>query len=307
MSKTSDYNTIQKLKSELQQAYQQLECKDKDLQVYKKEVQQLNVQLRTLIQNIENQLLIATQVQKYLIPTEIPKIPGFAFSTKYIPGPASGGDYFDIFQLQDKHKFAVIMACSSGHTMAALLLSVLIQMSSQIEAKKGISPLQILQSLDKKLSASMPSNETASVFLLIINRRTLKMTYCSAGHIKAWFQPYQPENSNKPINNLLSTLSLLALDSSNQVIQNKQVTKEQNAEMDIFLNAKDRIVLASPGLVSAVQDAISMDDLLLQMQLKSLHDVRNEIIYHAKKTQCKDDMTVLVIDVKDHVLKLTSM
>lgn len=307
MSNVSDHNAyleVQRLRSELEQAYQQLDQKSKDLQMYKDEVKRLNQQLQTLIKNIQNQLVIATQVQKYLVPTEIPKIPGFKFSTKYIAGPASGGDYFDIFQLKDKRQFAVIMASSSGHTMAALLLSVLIQMSSQMEAKKGMSPSSILKSLSQKLLESAPSSDTSSVFLLIANRHKWEMTYSSAGHIKAWFQPYRTNAQDPSIQPLLPTSPLLGSNSKHTEDQNTSTDQRKIAQVNVPLNAKDRIVIVSPGLANAFDQKISMEDILIKMKNKDPHDLRHEIIYQAQKKQCQNDMTAIVMNVKDRILKL---
>ena len=290
--KFSSDDTIYKLKYKIQHLQKKLDHSQKSLKVYKDEVQNLNIQLKTLIQNIESQLAIASQIQRYLMPTEILQISGFDFSTKYIAGSSSGGDYFDIFKLKDKHHFAVIVASSSGHAMATLFLSVLIQLSSQIEAKKGTSPSKILKSLSEKLSVTARDGQISNVFLLIVNRRNLEMTYCNAGHIMAWLQPCR----SKPIQSLSATSSSLGLTS------HKEMT-----EVKINLNAKDRIVIATPGLISAMKNQEqSIQNLLIKMKTKQPHDLRNEIVYQAQKTKTQRDMTILVIDVKDRILKLTS-
>ena len=291
--KTPSNNIIYQLEHKIQKLQQDLDHKQKDLKTYKNEVKLLNTQLKTLIKNIESQLSMATQMQKYLIPTEILQIPGFEFSTKYITGSVTGGDYFDIFNLKDKYRFAVITASSSGHAMAALFLSVLIQMSSQIEAKKGISPSKIIQSLSKKLSTTTQTGQASDVFLLIVNRRNLEMTYCSAGEIMAWFHPYD----NKNPQSLIPTSPSLG-----------PVNQKEIKEVKVSLNAKDRIVITTPGLITAMKkQGHSIEKLLIKMRKKDPHDLRNEIMYQAQRHEVQRDMTILVIDVKDHVLKLTSV
>ena len=293
--KTPSDDIISQLQYKVQKLQQDLDQKQMTLQMYKNEVQHLNSQLKTLIKNIESQLSMATQMQKYLIPTEILQIPGFDFSTKYITGSVQGGDYFDIFKLKDKYRFAVITASSSGHAMAALFLSVLIQMSSQIEAKRGSSPSKIVQSLNEKLSKAAQSGQVSDVFLLIVNRRNLEMTYCNAGEIKVWFQPYKSK-SEPPQLLMPTSVSLGCAD------------QKEFKETIVSLNAKDRLVIATPGLTSTLQhQKYSIEELLIKMRKKGAHDLRNEIMYQAQKQGAKRDITVLVIDVKDHVLKLTSV
>ncbi len=287
---------IYSLKYQIQQMQKQIDQKDRDLRTYKEEIKRLNAQLKPLIRNIENQLKAASQIQKYLIPTEILQISGFDFSTKYISGPASGGDYFDIFKLKDKHRFAVIVASSSGHAMAALFLSVLIQLSSQIEAKRNSSPAKVLKFLSTKLSEATQTTDTSSVFLLIINRRTLEMTYCSAGDLMAWFQPYNPLQAGGDKLQVLTPSS-----PSLGLTQHKDLS-----ESKLSLNAKDRIMIITPGIISALNaQNYSIENLLEQMKTKEPHDLRNEIIYQAQKQGVQKDMTAVVIDVKSRILKLT--
>ena len=293
--KTPSDDIISQLQHKVQKLQQDLDQKKIDLQMYKDEVQNLNAQLKILIKNIESQLSMATQIQKYLIPTEILQISGFDFSTKYITGSVQGGDYFDIFKLKDKYRFAVIVASSSGHSMAALFLSVLIQMSSQIEAKKGHSPSKIVQALNEKLSKAAQDGQISDVFLLIVNRRNLEMTYCSAGRIKTWFQSYEDKGSSPQL--LMPTSSSLGTENQKEIKETK-----------ISLNSKDRLVIATPGLTDALKiQEYSIEDLLIKMRKKGSHDLRNEIMYQAQKHGVQRDMTLLVIDVKDHVLKLTSV
>ena len=293
--KTPSDNIMSQLQYKIKKLQQDLDQKQTDLQAYKDEVQRLNAQLKVLIKNIESQLSMATQMQKYLIPTEILQIPGFDFSTKYVAGSIQGGDYFDIFKLKDKYRFAVIVASSSGHAMAALFLSVLIQMSSQIEAKKGSSPSKIIQSLSKKMSNAAKSGQVSDVFLLVVNRRTLEMTYCNAGGIKIWFQPY--DNKSEALQTLIPTSPPLG-----------PTNQQEIKEAKVSLNAKDRIVIVSPGLMTSMENQKhSIEKLLVKMREKGSHDLRNEIMYQAQKSGVQKDMTVLVIDVKDRVLKLTSV
>ena len=87
---------------------------------------------RSLIAHLHGELKLAHVIQKALVPTEFPHISGFEFSTKFVPSSISGGDYFDIFEHQDKMKFGILLADSSGYQFSALFLSTLIQFSSRM-------------------------------------------------------------------------------------------------------------------------------------------------------------------------------
>src|ERR1039458_260624 len=92
-----------------------LHQKDHELQNYRDEVNRLNEQLERVIAQISGELKMAHLIQQALVPTEIPNIPGFEFSTKFIAGSETGGDYYDIFELDDRFKFGIILSSSSGY------------------------------------------------------------------------------------------------------------------------------------------------------------------------------------------------
>ena len=96
----------------LQQRVRELEAelleREKDLAVFRDELNRANEQLEQFIKQIGQELKIASLIQKALVPTEFPNIPGFEFSTKFVPSPISGGDYFDIFEHEDKFRFGIV-------------------------------------------------------------------------------------------------------------------------------------------------------------------------------------------------------
>ncbi|HEY8271717.1 MAG TPA: sigmaB regulation protein RsbU, partial [Pseudobdellovibrionaceae bacterium] len=131
---------IDSLKERIQELELELVGKDKELLKYRQELGKVNVSLEHLIAQISEEIRMAGLIQRMLSPTQLPNISGFECSTKYLPGERFGGDYFDIFEHEDKLKFGIVVASSSGYTMSALFLSVLIKISSQIEARRGLEP-----------------------------------------------------------------------------------------------------------------------------------------------------------------------
>src|SRR4051812_41309253 len=88
----------------------ELKVKDGDLKLFREEVGDLNSRLSALIGKLGRELEVATAIHKILVPTEIANIPGFAFSTKFEASSISGGDYYDIFELEDKLRFGVLLS-----------------------------------------------------------------------------------------------------------------------------------------------------------------------------------------------------
>lgn len=263
-----------------------------ELQSYKAEITKLNTQLRELIQQISIEIKLANVIQKTLVPTEIPNIPGFEFSTKYIASFLSGGDYFDIFEHDDRFKFGVIMACSSGHGMSALFLSVLMKLAGPMEARKGSNPAQAILSIAKELIPNVQLNDTADIFYGVVDRKTYDLEYTLLGDVTALLFT----NAEQGIVRLKSMSP--CLDSSFKF--------ELNSER-IALNARDRLVIASKGVFDAI-GVKRIEDCIFSKKDTSVHELRNEILFQVEqktgKSEPDRDQTVIVVEVKDKVIKL---
>ena len=281
---------------DLKEKVQQLEA---ELARYRGELARANDEIEKIIRDLANELKIASSIQKLLTPTQLASIQGVEFSTKFIPGTEFGGDYFDIFEMEDKMRFGVVVASSSGYGMSALFLSVLLKLASKIEAKKGMDPDLVLQGMIKELLPNMNDKDFASVFYAVVDRRTFEMKYSLAGGICVWTQSCDQEHLTK-------------LEAStppfNKTYSAKPLTHSIN------LNGKDRIIICTDGIVGAknpnneafglekVQKAVS------KMNKSNVHEIRNEILYQAQIFSGLDeplrDQTVLVVEVKDRVIKL---
>ena len=106
---SKDKTTEQQLRERIEELQHEVAHKEIELKKYRFELQKTNSVLEKLITDLSQELKLATLIQKLLSPTEIPNIPGIEFSTKFLPGMKSGGDYFDIFEHEDRLKFGIIL------------------------------------------------------------------------------------------------------------------------------------------------------------------------------------------------------
>lgn len=295
----NDAALMESLQNRIRELEQELGDREKDLGVFRDELARANSQLEKFIKQIASELKMASLIQKALVPTEFPNIPGFEFSTKFIPSPISGGDYFDIFEHEDKFRFGVVLASSSGYSMSALFLSVLLKMTGQLEARKGTSPDRILELMAQELVPNVSPGDAANVFYAVFDRRSFEMTYSGVGQMvglvysfatgKLQRMEWEPTPFTKDFS--------LSLKSSN-----------------LSLGARDRIILCSEGVVRALnpKDEMFGDDRLYKTILAAprlgVHDMRNEILFQLERfVQGRDlpqDVTVVVCEVKDRVIKL---
>lgn len=266
---------------------------------YERLLRQANDKLLQLAGEIASDLDWALKIQKKLTPTQLPNIKGFEFSSKFQPGTRFGGDYFDIFEHEDRWKFGIFMSSCSGYTVSSALMGLLIKFSTQVEAKRGLRPHEFLEHMAAELVPSLKEGDRASLFYAVVDRKTLNLDYCSAGLISAYRQTPGQESLEfiEPI------APELTADFKNP-FQTKTVK----------MQPQDRMLLASPGLVQAQNEknepwgAERLIDAWRGASKKGVHELRNELLYR-QQSFLKDlepirDQSLIVIEVQEKIIKL---
>ncbi len=276
-----------------------LNVKEQELTKYKADISKMNVQLRDLIQQISNEIKTASALQRALVPTDIRNIPGFEFSTKFIASYISGGDYFDIFEHEDKYRFGIMLASGSGHGMSALFLSVLMKLAGAIESRKTREPGEALNQIMNEMRPSMQQQDSADLFYGLFDRRTMTMQYALCGDVVGLLF----STNEHGIVRLKTTASALTCQST-----------ETPLTETLNLESKDRLIIASKGLFGAKNSAGEsfgikrIENAVFAKQAGSVHDLRNEILFQLEQFTTKNeperDQTLLVLEVKDRVIKL---
>lgn len=81
------------------------------------------VEERIARQRLEEELRMAREIQRNLLPASIPKIPGLEVATLALPSREVGGDYFDIVSITKERTLFMIADVTGKGAPAALLMS----------------------------------------------------------------------------------------------------------------------------------------------------------------------------------------
>jgi sigma-B regulation protein RsbU (phosphoserine phosphatase) len=138
------------------------------------------LQHRLFEQNLklQNDLSIARKLQCSLLPRELPD-DKINFSFIYKPCEALGGDFLDIFKIDEDHT-GIYVADVSGHGVAASMLTVFLRSALN---KKLLSPALALEELYTQYNESNFDQDLyITLFYMIIDVKAKTAVYSNAGH-----------------------------------------------------------------------------------------------------------------------------
>jgi serine phosphatase RsbU (regulator of sigma subunit) len=132
-------------------------------------------------ERLEKELDLAREVQQNLLPRAFPHIPGYAFGVRSQPARMVGGDFYDVFRLDDG-RFGLVIADVSDKGMPAALFMGLTRSLLLAEARRSPSPRAVLSNVNRLLLELGNANMFVTIFYGIVNRETRQLSYARAGH-----------------------------------------------------------------------------------------------------------------------------
>ena len=128
------------------------------------------------------QLDIAKRIQSGIVPLEY-SLSGNEYEVYGCEHPAKdvGGDFYDIFRLDDDH-ICVVVGDISGKGVSAALFMVMVKTSIREKIKSGSSLAEALNLVNHEVALSNPENMFATVFAMILNTLTGVVSFANAGH-----------------------------------------------------------------------------------------------------------------------------
>ena len=151
---------------------------------------------------IEQELTLAQETQKSLLPHTLPTLENYLLRAMSEPARHVGGDLFD-FVTPESGNLVGVLADVAGKGLPAALLSSMILGCLDMQLRGGTKPADALNQLNKYLCEKSASNKFATLFLFHIDPKGAG-EYISAGHDPAFlFRAASGEIEELPSNNLL--------------------------------------------------------------------------------------------------------
>jgi serine phosphatase RsbU (regulator of sigma subunit) len=247
---------------------------------------------------LRNDLENAKEVHRAFFPQKTPSIPGLACETFYRPARDIGGDYYDFLHLQ-AGRWGITIGDVCGKGIGAALLMASLQASLRAQAMHTYSDLStLIADVDRLVLAASPRHLYASLFYAEYEAATRVLRYVNAAHnapmVLRW------ENSRCKMFHLESSGTALGL------LENSQFTSRtfQLEKGDVFVAYTDGIT-ESENLCGELWGQERLESLLRACRdcgpARIVSRILDEVLLFAKDCPQKDDMTLVVVGVKDGV------
>lgn len=138
-------------------------------------------------EQIDNELLLAGQLQRDFLPKQLPNVPGLQFVTLMRPYSWVSGDIYDVFRIDENH-VGLYVADAVGHGVAAGLLTMFIKQALMAKQVTGnsyrvLSPAEVLANLNTSMAMhNLPNCQYVTICYAVVNWRTLHVQVARAAH-----------------------------------------------------------------------------------------------------------------------------
>jgi hypothetical protein len=131
-------------------------------------------------ERVQQELEAAREVQRVIVPEDLPHIPGYSIESVYRPAAEVGGDFFQVIPLQSGRTLIAIGDVSGKGLRAAMIVSMIVGVLRAVCAFTE-EPGEILSELNRRLCGRMGEGFATCLIARLEERGEL--TLANAGHL----------------------------------------------------------------------------------------------------------------------------
>jgi sigma-B regulation protein RsbU (phosphoserine phosphatase) len=142
------------------------------------------LELQAEDRRLQRQLQLAADVQRRMLPSEMPSLQPFDIAARYVPSFELGGDFYDAFAVGTKSEphLGLVVGDVVGKGVAAALLMASVRSSLRAFADEVYDLDEIVARTNRALARDTLESEFATLWYGVADPRSLHLTYCAAGH-----------------------------------------------------------------------------------------------------------------------------
>jgi hypothetical protein len=130
---------------------------------------------------VRDELDVARQLQRELLPAQAPEVPGYGFALSYRTANEVGGDYYGVTPMPDG-RVAIAVGDASGHGMAAGLLMAIANAVLGLAVELDSTPDRVAALLNRVLCRTGDRRSFMTLFFAMLSPATGELRYTCAGH-----------------------------------------------------------------------------------------------------------------------------
>lgn len=133
-------------------------------------------------QRLERDLRVARQIQRSLLPAELPRVVGLDFAIHYEPAYQIGGDFYD-FVWHDKTHLAVMVGDVAGKAISAALYMA--RLTSELRSRAAIArtPSRLLRRVNEEMVKLGDDGMFATLVYAVYDLESRTLVFTNAGHV----------------------------------------------------------------------------------------------------------------------------
>jgi steroid delta-isomerase-like uncharacterized protein len=132
-------------------------------------------------ERIRQELRVARQIQRSLLPEATPELYGWQLAAYYKPAREVGGDFYDFLELEDG-RLGLVVGDATGKGMPAALVMATTRGMLRAVAQSLDSPGEVLALVNAALYPDTPSEMFVTCFYAILDPKSGTLSYANAGH-----------------------------------------------------------------------------------------------------------------------------
>jgi sigma-B regulation protein RsbU (phosphoserine phosphatase) len=251
----------------------------------------VNKQLEQAYQQISQEIELARRIQQSLLPQTLPQTPAVRFAVHYRPSGRIGGDFYDVFRLDEDH-VGFYVADVMGHGVPASLLTIFLKKAVRAKEIFGnqyrlLPPDEVLQQLNRDLvDLALADIPFITMIYGLFNSRARTLIFARAGHPHPLYIPREGAPEMWQVHG-----TLLGVFETQFTVQTRE------------LQPGDKVLFYTDGL-DAVGDAAQSDgarrllaQALLHRALPVQECVARIALHLFEGTSQPDDFTLLAMEV----------
>jgi len=189
-------------------------------------------------ERLERELEIAAEVQRTLLPAQLPQYTEYGFAAYLEPARHVGGDYYDVIELDDE-QVALVMADVVDKSVHAALFMAVTRTLFRTASRSSSAPAEVALAVHAGMMDTSTAEMFVTAFYGVLNRSSGRLTYVVAGQERPLLaRPGEPVRPLEGRGRFLGMIDPLRL-----------------TEYTLEIEAGDRLLLFSDGVTDALNQA----------------------------------------------------